>query len=89
VITSAKNEKYFDQLQPSLNELKTQITNAHSNDFVHYKPELVKVIEQEIAFHYQLVPGQIEVSMETDPEMVAAKKLLADPVHYKQLLSPQ
>jgi carboxyl-terminal processing protease len=89
VITSAKNEKYFDQLQPSLNDLKTQIALAHSNDFVRYKSELVKVIGQEIAFHYQLVPGQIEVSMETDAEILAAKKLLADPAHYKQLLSPQ
>lgn len=89
VITSAKNEKYFDQLQPSLNDLKTQISLAHSNDFVRYKSELVKVIGQEIAFHYQLVPGQIEASMETDAEISAARKLLADPVHYKQLLSPQ
>ena len=89
VVTSAKNEKYFDQLQPSLNELKNQIALAHSNDFVYYKPELIKVIDQEIAFHYQLVPGQIEVSMETDAEILAAKKLLADPVHFKQLLSPK
>jgi len=88
-MASAKNEKYFEQLQPSLNELKTQIKLAHSNDFVHYKRELIKVIEQEIAFHYQLVQGQIDVSMETDAEILAAKKLLTDPLHYKQLLSPQ
>jgi len=88
VMASAKSEKYFEQLQSSLNELKTKITQAHSNDFVYYKPELVKVLEQEIAFHYQLVQGQIEVSLETDFEIVAAKKLLADQAYYKQLLSP-
>jgi len=88
VMASAKSEKYFDQLQSSLNELKTKITQAHSNDFVYYKVELVKVLEQEIAFHYQLVQGQIDVSLETDSEVVAAKKLLADQAYYKQLLSP-
>jgi len=88
-IASAKSEKYFDQLQVSLNDLKTKITQAHSNDFSYYKPELAKVIEQEIAFHYQLVPGQIEVNLETDAEVLAAKKLLTDKTYYKQLLSPQ
>jgi len=56
---------------------------------MHYKPELVKVLEQEIAFHYQLVQGQIEVSLETDAEVMAAKKLLADQAYYRQLLSQQ
>jgi carboxyl-terminal processing protease len=89
VIASAKDEKYFDQLQSSLSDLKLKIAQAHSNDFSQYKPELLKVLEQEIAFHYQLVQGQIDVSLETDGEILAAKKLLGDQPHYKQLLSPQ
>ncbi|HEV8512443.1 MAG TPA: S41 family peptidase [Cyclobacteriaceae bacterium] len=89
VMASAKSEKYFEQLQSSLNDLKAKIVQAHNNDFMHYKPELVKVLEQEIAFHYQMVQGQIEVSLETDAEVMAAKKLLADQAYYKQLLSPQ
>ncbi len=40
----------------------------------HDKPELVKVLEQEIAFHYQLVQGQIDVSLETDAEVFGCQK---------------
>jgi len=89
VIASAKNEKYFDQLQSSLDELKNKIVLMHNSDFAHYKDEIMHALEQEIAFHYQLVQGQIDVSIDTDSEISAAKKLLADQGRFKQLLSPQ
>ncbi len=89
VIASAKNEKYFDQLQSSLNDLKNKIAITHSNDFAYFKSEIERVLEQEIAFHYQLVQGQIDASMDKDQEIGVAKKLLADQTRYKQLLSLQ
>ena len=89
VITSAKSEKHFDQLQTSLSELKSKVVAAHSNDFTYFKTEIARALEQEIAFHYRLVQGQIDVSLNKDTEILAAKKLLADQVRYKQLLSHQ
>lgn len=89
VIASAKTERYFDQLQSSLNDLKSKINLAHNSDFARYKTELVRALEQEIAFHYQLVQGQIDVGIDADLELVAAKKLLTDQNRYKQLLSLQ
>ncbi|HLZ16216.1 MAG TPA: S41 family peptidase [Cyclobacteriaceae bacterium] len=89
VIVAAKSEKYFDQLQSSLNDLKNKAAAAHGNDFTYYKSEIIRVLEQEIAFHYQLVQGQVDVSLEKDSEILAARKLLADPSRYQQLLSPR
>ena len=89
VITSAKSEKHFDQLQTSLSELKSKVVAAHSNDFTYFKTEIARALEQEIAFHYRLVQGQIDVSLNKDTEILAAKKLLADQARYKQLLSHQ
>jgi carboxyl-terminal processing protease len=89
VITAAKSEKYFDQLQSSLNDLKSKVAAARGSDFTYYKSEIIRVLEQEIAFHYQLVQGQIDVSLEKDPEILAARSLLTDQPRYRQLLSPR
>ncbi len=89
VIASAKTEKYYDQLQSSLSDLKNKIAAIHNNDLTRYKMGIIKVLKQEIAFHYQLVQGQVDVSAETDTEVIEAKKLLADQARFQRLLSPQ
>lgn len=89
LIKSAKSEKYFEELQTSLNELKNKIEEVHQNDFTLFKSEITKVLEHEIAFHFQLAQGQVEVSSNRDPEIIEAKKLLSDIARYKQLLSLQ
>jgi len=88
LVASAKKEKYFDELQPQLKELKYRIDQNKNSALVRFKPELSKILEQEIAFHYRLVQGQIEVSMDRDAEIQEAKRILNDPVAYKRLLSP-
>jgi len=87
LVALAKEEKYFEQLQPALDELKTKIEQAREADLMRFKSEIVAALEQEIAFHYLLVKGQVEIGLDRDPELVAARKLLADPARYKQLLS--
>ncbi len=89
VMESAKNEKYFDQLQPLLYDLKNKITLFHSEDLTHHKSEISRILEQEIAFHYQLVQGQVEVSEDADLDIEEARKLLIDQERYEQLLSLQ
>ncbi|GHM99675.1 peptidase S41 [Cytophagales bacterium WSM2-2] len=89
LVASAKNEKYYDQLQPSLTDLKNKITQARSNDLIRFKTEIAKVLEEEIGFHSLLTKGQVDVSLDRDAEILAAKKLLNDQERYKQLLSPR
>ncbi len=88
LIASAKKEKYFDELQTPLKELKSRIDQNKSSALVRFKPELSKILEEEIAFHYRLAQGQIEVSLDRDAEIQEAKKILIDPVAYRKLLSP-
>jgi carboxyl-terminal processing protease len=89
LISSAKAEKYYDQLQAPLAELKNKIVQSRSNDLVRFKSEIARVIEEEIAFHYLLSQGQVDVSIDRDVEIVAARKLLNDQTKYHQLLSAQ
>lgn len=88
LIATAKKEKYFDELQSPLKDLKTKIEQNKNSALIRFKPELSKILAQEIAFHYRLAQGQIEISMDSDPEIQEAKKVLSDPVAHKKLLSP-
>jgi carboxyl-terminal processing protease len=89
LITSAKNEKYYDELQAPLKELKNKIKSSRENDLMRYKAEISRVLEEEIAYHYQLHQGQIEVSFDRDDELKEAIKVLTDSERYKKILLPQ
>lgn len=88
LIASAKRERYYDELQSSLKELKVKMDQNKSTAWLKFKPEVSAILEEEIAFHYRLAKGQVEVSMDRDPEILEAKRILADPSAYKKLLSP-
>jgi carboxyl-terminal processing protease len=88
LIASAKRERYYDELQSSLKELKMKMDQNKSAALLKFKPELSAILEEEIAFHYRLAKGQVEVSMDRDPEILEAKRILANPAEYKKLLSP-
>jgi len=88
LISSAKRERYYDELQSSLKELKVKMDQNKNVALLKFKPEVSKILEEEIAFHYQLAKGQAEVSMDRDPEILEAKRILANSAEYKKLLSP-
>jgi carboxyl-terminal processing protease len=88
LIASAKKERYYDDLQSPLKELKTRMEQSKSEAFLKFKPELSRILEEEIAFHYRMSKGQIEVSLNRDTEILEAKRILSNPVEYKKLLSP-
>jgi len=87
LIASAKKERYYDDLQTPLKELKSKMDQNKSSIFLKFKPEVSKFLEQEIAFHYLLTKGQIEAGMDRDAEILEAKKILSNPTEYKKLLS--
>jgi carboxyl-terminal processing protease len=88
LIASAKRERYYDELQTALKELKGKMDQNKSSALLKFKPEVSRILEEEIAFHYQLAKGQVEVSIDRDPEILEAKRILANPVEYKKFLSP-
>jgi len=88
LIASAKKERYYDELQSSLKELKSKMDLNNSMALMKFKPEVSRILEEEIAFHYKLAKGQAEVSMDRDSEIQEAKRILADPAEYKRLLAP-
>lgn len=88
LMTSVKNEKYYDELQTQLSALKAKIDQNHVTDLIRFKDEISWVLESEIAFHYSLNKGQAEADLNVSPEIRQARQVLSDPAAYKKILHP-
>lgn len=88
LIEAAKNERYYDELQSSLTTLQSKIGQNHSSYLTKFRTEIQQILEGEIAFHYGLNKGKVDVTLESDPEITEAKKILKEPVAYQKLLMP-
>ena len=89
LVASAKAERYYEDLKPSLAELQSKIDDYHTADLTRLRVEISSLLEEEIGFHYQLGIGQVEVSLSRDNEIQEAKKILSDIAEYKRILSPR
>jgi carboxyl-terminal processing protease len=88
LVASAKTELHYEDLKLSLAELQSKISDYHHTDLARLRAEISTLLEEEIAFHYQLGTGQVEVSLSRDREILEAKKILADLAAYKKIVSP-
>lgn len=88
LITTAKKERIYPELENYLTNLKNKVEINKASDFIRFKDEIALLLEEQIAFHYALGQGVSEVSMNRDKEVVEAKKLLSDPAAVKKILSP-
>jgi carboxyl-terminal processing protease len=89
LIEAARKEKFYSEIETELERLNAKIQLNKSNDLLRFRPELSELLEDQIAFHYSLTQGQVEVSLHRDLEIQEAKKVLNDPALYKRILSPQ
>jgi carboxyl-terminal processing protease len=87
LMETAKKERYDEQLGNELNGLINKVQATKSSDFKNYKTEIMDVLREQIAFHYNLYEGQAEVSLDHDKAILEARKVLNDSVMYKKLLS--
>lgn len=87
MIEAAKQEKYYSDLEASLNVLKDKIESGKQDDFVRFRKEIKQLVEEQIAFHYGLYDGQAEVSLRHDPAITEAVKILQDRPAYLRTLA--
>jgi carboxyl-terminal processing protease len=89
LITAAKKDGYYSQLESPLKELKNRVETSRKSDFTHFKTEIADYLQQQIAFNYRLNAGLSEITIDTDPEVIEAKKILGNAAEYKKLLTPK
>lgn len=87
LVETAKKERYYEHLDNELNGLMAKVQSGKSNDVRNYKSEIIDILREQIAFHYDLYEGQAQVSLDQDKAILAARKVLNDSSTYSKLLS--
>jgi len=88
LIEAAKEERYFSEMEPQLMRLKKQVEVNKTEDLVRFKSEIRYLLEQQIAFHYNLIEGQSAVALSKDEAVIQAVAILNNSTAYKKILSP-
>lgn len=83
---TAEAEKYFADLGPEFEALRSKVVPSKERDLLKFKPELLSLLEDEIVGRYYFQTGRIEYSLVSDPYILEAVKILNDPARYKEIL---
>jgi len=89
LIETARKERYYGEMESQLASLKSKIDASKANDFTRFKGEIVKILEEQIAFHYAQSEGQAEISLRQDRSVIEARKILQSPETYSKILLPK
>ena len=88
LIETAKNERMYPELEIYLDGLRSKIESNKASDYIRFKSEIKSLLEEQIAFHYDLENGRAKVSLPRDEDVSAAKQVLADMDAYNKIFLP-
>ncbi|MCK9163488.1 MAG: S41 family peptidase [Bacteroidales bacterium] len=83
----SQKEKYGQEVEKTIEELKEKIEKEKSNDLIKYKEDIKEVLLSEIVVRYYYQKGRIEALLDSDSEVEQATKLLLSPNEYNKILS--
>ncbi len=86
LITSAKKEKYYNDIKEQIYALQRETLHNKDQDLKSFKREITRLMEQEIAGRYYYQDGIIESSFSNDEDIRAAIDVLNDSAKYQSLL---
>ncbi|MEQ9305538.1 MAG: S41 family peptidase, partial [Marinoscillum sp.] len=86
LITSAKEEKYYEDIKTQILALKKETLHNKDQDLMTFRSEIQFLLEREIAGRYYYQRGMIESMFDKDDEVLAAIEVLNDPDKYKSIL---
>ena len=85
----AKREKYYPDLKGQLEQISTQLADTHKTDLLLYKAQIKALLEEDIAAHYYLEKGTVEVGFKNDADIKKSIELTANLTQYKKILNQQ
>lgn len=83
----AKKEKYYEGMEPAIEKLKTKVNSLKENYLTTFKDDIKFMLEEEIVSRYYFHKGMLEASLDHDPAVVEAAKILADTQSYSKILN--
>jgi carboxyl-terminal processing protease len=83
---TAKAEKYYEDIKPQLDNLRSKVSHNKEQDLIKFKSEIAELLEREIVSRYYLEKGSMEASFDDDPDIQAALALFKDPARFRKIL---
>lgn len=84
---NAEEEKYFTDIKAEYEALFSKMASNKKDDITKHKGSIKKYLEEEIVSRYYFQKGRIEFSLNHDPDLSEAGRLLADEGKMKILLT--
>ena len=84
---TASQEKYYEAIAEHFEEVKQNIRDEKSKDFVTFRDEITQLLREEIVSRYYYQEGRVIVSLDADPDVEKALELLADEPVYSGILA--
>jgi carboxyl-terminal processing protease len=75
---SLQDEQLYEANQAALNALRQSIQSDKRQKLLHYRPELQRLLEEEICARYYYADGRLRALLPRDPQVKAATEILLD-----------
>ena len=84
---ATESEKYDGELKASYEKIGKEMEAEKKNDLVKYKPEIKKLLEEEIESRYYYQKGRIQANLKNDDEIKKSIAILHNNVVYDSVLT--
>jgi len=84
---SARAERLYDELRPTIDQLQARLTDSRKNDLVTHREQLKRLLEEEIVGRYFMERGRVEVAFKDDPEVRKSVEMLTNQAAYAKTLN--
>lgn len=85
--TAVEKEKYDDVVEKEIAVLEEKLAHDKKKDLEVFKPEIKRLIEEEIAVRYYYQEGRVRALLKEDNQLKKAVEYLLSPSKYQELLS--
>ncbi len=85
-IETAQKDKLYDAIKPELDSLQVKLTPDKKKDLYRYRPELQRLLEEEICTIYYYQVGRLRSALPRDPQVEKAIEVLQNPAMYNGIL---
>jgi carboxyl-terminal processing protease len=87
LIKTAKEEKYYDQADATLEKLKKELEPNKKKDLERFESSIKQLLEEEIAARYYYQSGKIQANLEEDVQFDKALQVSKDTGFYNDILT--
>ena len=84
---SAESDKYFTDIEAEFNQLQKKLMGRKKDDLQKFKPEIKRMIEDEIVSRFYYLSGRIAASIKWDTDMQTAINTISNADKIKSILT--